>query len=228
MSTRCSAIARHSVSSKRSGQSAQASLPSHPQTRWQKHKNNVSRRSVMADQNKTSPKKHGTRVHRYGPQSNRRRITLNETTDNNQIATTVSVLNNNTATTAVDRPTAVTVGDSNNNASAVGIPREESPNDNDGLPQRLDGDGSSFSDREEQDPELEELAKLRCPSERTEVIAEREQRRRGRRCADYPGLAFGSSIFSSDTLMKFSIIKNELHNILNSQLKRVSTKTRYV
>lgn len=72
------------------------------------------------------------------------------------------------------------------------------------------------------DVEAEELSKLRCTSERTEVIAEREKRKR-QRCADYPGLAFGSSIFSSDTLMKFSVIRNELHNILNSQLKRVST-----
>lgn len=74
---------------------------------------------------------------------------------------------------------------------------------------------------EENDPEIAELAKLRCTSERTEVIAERETRRR-RRCADYPGFAFGSSIFSSDTMMKFNIIKNELHNIMNTQLKRVS------
>lgn len=71
------------------------------------------------------------------------------------------------------------------------------------------------------DVETEELSKLRCTSECTEIIAEREKRRR-QRCADYPGLAFGSSIFSSDTLMKFSVIRNELHNILNSQLKRVS------
>lgn len=39
---------------------------------------------------------------------------------------------------------------------------------------------------EEQDPETLELAKLRCTSERTEVIAEREHRRQ-KRCADYPG-----------------------------------------
>lgn len=71
------------------------------------------------------------------------------------------------------------------------------------------------------DAETEELSKLRCTSECTEIVAEREKRRR-QRCADYPGLAFGSSIFSSDTLMKFSVIRNELHNILNSQLKRVS------
>ncbi|KYB24969.1 Tropomyosin-2-like Protein [Tribolium castaneum] len=81
-------------------------------------------------------------------------------------------------------------------------------------------EGSSQSDQEELDPEIEELARLRCTSERTEVVAERETRRRGRRCADYPGLAF-SSIFSSDTLIKFSIIRNELHNIMNTQLKRV-------
>ncbi|XP_044737653.1 uncharacterized protein LOC123299342 [Chrysoperla carnea] len=85
---------------------------------------------------------------------------------------------------------------------------------------RSAGEGSSQSDTDEEDPEIEELASLRCPSERTEVIAERETRRR-RRCADYPGLAFGRSIFSSDTMMKFSIIRNELHNIMNTQLKRV-------
>lgn len=84
---------------------------------------------------------------------------------------------------------------------------------------RSEADGSE--DGTLPDVETEELSKLRCTSERTEIIAEREKRRR-QRCADYPGLAFGSSIFSSDTLMKFSVIKNELHNILNSQLKRVS------
>lgn len=70
------------------------------------------------------------------------------------------------------------------------------------------------------DLETQELARLRCTSERTELVAERENRRKNR-CADYPGLAFGRSIFSSDTMMKFSIIKNELHNIMNAQLKRV-------
>ncbi|KAJ8911614.1 hypothetical protein NQ315_017124 [Exocentrus adspersus] len=89
---------------------------------------------------------------------------------------------------------------------------------------RPEAEGSSLSDQENEfkeenlDPEIEELSKLRCTSEMTEVVAEREKRR-NRRCADYPGLAF-SSIFSSDTLMKFSIIRNELHNIMNTQLKR--------
>lgn len=93
---------------------------------------------------------------------------------------------------------------------------------------RPEAEGSSLSDQENEfkedniDPEIEELSKLRCTSEMTEVVAEREKRR-NRRCADYPGLAF-SSIFSSDTLMKFSIIRNELHNIMNTQLKRVGTR----
>lgn len=83
---------------------------------------------------------------------------------------------------------------------------------------RARGDGNSDN---EEDPELAEFAKLRCSSERAEVQAEREARRR-KRCADYPGLAFGCSIFSSDTMMKFNLIKNELQNIKLNQLKRVS------
>ncbi|KAG7201628.1 hypothetical protein KM043_004365 [Ampulex compressa] len=86
---------------------------------------------------------------------------------------------------------------------------------------RGDGNSDDESTNVEEDPELAELAKLRCPSERAEVQAEREARRR-KRCADYPGLAFGCSIFSSDTMMKFSLIRNELQNISGNQLKRVS------
>ena len=69
------------------------------------------------------------------------------------------------------------------------------------------------------DVEMAELAALRCQSVRTEVVA--EKLRRKNRCADYPGFAFGFSLFSSDTMMKFNIIKNELHNIKNNLLKRV-------
>merc|ERR1712122_34780 len=71
--------------------------------------------------------------------------------------------------------------------------------------------------------ETAELSRLRCTSIRTEEIAEKQQRRADRRnrCADYPGLAFGSAAFGSETMMKFNIIKNELHNIMRSQLKRV-------
>ncbi|XP_038221792.1 tropomyosin-2 isoform X4 [Zerene cesonia] len=93
--------------------------------------------------------------------------------------------------------------------------------------ERSAGDGSEVvplaSDISDDDPETAELAKLRCPSECTEVLAARENRR-NRRCADYPGLAFGSSIFSSDTMMKFSIIKNELQNIKNTALKRAESE----
>jgi hypothetical protein len=71
-----------------------------------------------------------------------------------------------------------------------------------------------------------EWAKLRCGSLTTEELVRQQQEREARRsrqnrCADYPGLAFGSAMFGSDTTMKFNIIKNELHNIMRSQLKRV-------
>ncbi|XP_066147435.1 tropomyosin-1, isoforms 9A/A/B isoform X9 [Euwallacea fornicatus] len=95
------------------------------------------------------------------------------------------------------------------------------------LVERPEAEGSSLSDQEiekvDLDPETEELSKLRCTSERMEVIAEKEMRRRGPRCADYPGLAF-SSTFSSDTLMKFNIIRNEIQNIMNTQLKRAESE----
>ena len=71
-------------------------------------------------------------------------------------------------------------------------------------------------------------SKLRCGSLRTEEVAEREKQkqlrlknRQSRQSKDYPGLAFGSAMFGSDTTMKFNIIKNELTNIMRSQLKRV-------
>lgn len=85
---------------------------------------------------------------------------------------------------------------------------------------RSAGDGAENIAEEEDDDETVELSKLRCTSERTEVIAEREHRRQ-KKCADYPGLAFGRSIFSSDSMMKFNIIRNELQNIMNNQLRRV-------
>lgn len=95
------------------------------------------------------------------------------------------------------------------------IPKDDrQPMDNDD-----DGIGDEIFEIEN-DPEAAEWSKLRCTSERTEDVAEREHRRQ-RRCADYPGLAFGRSIFSSDTMMKFNIIRNELHNIMKTQLKRV-------
>ncbi|XP_030375973.1 microtubule-associated protein futsch isoform X4 [Scaptodrosophila lebanonensis] len=77
---------------------------------------------------------------------------------------------------------------------------------------------------DDEDTQAAEWAKLRCTSEAAEIVAEREARRNKGRCADYPGLAFGRSIFSSDTMMKFNIIRNELHNIMNTQLKRAESE----
>ncbi|EEC03935.1 uncharacterized protein LOC8027394 [Ixodes scapularis] len=69
--------------------------------------------------------------------------------------------------------------------------------------------------------ESDELSQLRCSSIQTEqVIAERNRRNNRQPSAGYPGLAFGGSIFSSGTLMRFRVIANELHNITNVQLKR--------
>lgn len=71
------------------------------------------------------------------------------------------------------------------------------------------------------DPDSDELSRLRCSSVQTEqVIAERNRRNARQPSAGYPGLAFGGSIFSSGTLMRFRVIANELHNITNVQLKR--------
>lgn len=78
-----------------------------------------------------------------------------------------------------------------------------------------------WDDTVDPDPESEEYTRLRCSSIQTEVINEKQKRKNRTPSAGYPGLAFGSSIFSSGTLMKFNIISNELHNIQNVQLKRV-------
>uniref|UniRef100_A0A1A9VE86 Uncharacterized protein n=1 Tax=Glossina austeni TaxID=7395 RepID=A0A1A9VE86_GLOAU len=89
--------------------------------------------------------------------------------------------------------------------------------------------GSAATDEgiaiDDDDMQTAEWAKLRCTSEAAEIVAEREARRSKNRCSDYPGLAFGRSIFSSDTMMKFNIIRNELHNIMNTQLKRVISES---
>lgn len=71
------------------------------------------------------------------------------------------------------------------------------------------------------DADADELERLRCSSVQTEqVIAERNRRNARQPSAGYPGLAFGGSVFSSSTLMRFRVIANELHNITNVQLKR--------
>ncbi len=96
-------------------------------------------------------------------------------------------------------------------ASGGGGPQEEH-----------DGHGTA-----EDEEDNNEWSKLRCGSLTTEELVQKEREKEARRanrqnrCADYPGFAFGSAMFGSDTTMKFNIIKNELHNIMRSQLKRV-------
>ena len=103
---------------------------------------------------------------------------------------------------------------------AFGFESESNPNNNLFSSPHLDmSTAAAAADLNGNDAETEALAKLRCQSVRTEVIAEKIRRKN--RCADYPGFAFGFSVFSSDTMMKFNIIKNELHNIKNNLLKRV-------
>lgn len=184
------------------------------------------------------PRNHGSR--RKQPHSTDKPIKVENTCNLPAVAlanncdNTKSVCDNNVEARIVDNSNIV---NNNENTSITNNNRIEHKDVRDQVPQkntksrrpsksykdipRPAAEGSSQSDVENEDPEQAELAKLRCTSERTEVVAERETRRRNRRCADYPGLAFGSSIFSSDTMMKFSIIRNELHNIMNTQLKRV-------
>lgn len=64
----------------------------------------------------------------------------------------------------------------------------------------------------------EDWSKLRCTSVLSEVVAENERRRNKKK--DDTEIIFAEAVFRSDTLMKFNIIKNELHNIQKSQLRR--------
>ena len=95
-----------------------------------------------------------------------------------------------------------------------------------GTPNNNNHEDAAENGEEEEDDSSEELSKLRCKSIQTEEIVsqkkeKQEREKRRNRCADYPGFAFGSAMFGSDTTMKFNIIKNELHNIMKSQLRRV-------
>ena len=67
--------------------------------------------------------------------------------------------------------------------------------------------GLQAEDSSDEDAETAALSRLRCTSLRTEEIADREKQKQAReqrrnRCADYPGLAFGSATFGSETMMK--------------------------
>ncbi|XP_075732442.1 uncharacterized protein LOC119170385 [Rhipicephalus microplus] len=95
------------------------------------------------------------------------------------------------------------------------LPAERPTVEGSDRPSRSPADGGDL------DADADELERLRCSSVQTEqVIAERNRRNARQPSAGYPGLAFGGSIFSSNTLMRFRIIANELHNITNVQLKR--------
>jgi hypothetical protein len=105
-------------------------------------------------------------------------------------------------------------------ASALGSTRQSTPSD---VNANLGAASCDSTDYE--DEETAELARLRCRSICTEAVAERHKRKHNR-SSDYPGLAFGTSVFSSNTMMKFSIIKNELHNVMHVQLRRVRADER--
>jgi len=127
-----------------------------------------------------------------------------------------NTMHNGTVTPSIDNEEAEE-HDSDNNIGRVNSGSVMRQHENIVNSGNSSGDLRSDSSPSSDDKELEELAKLRCASVSTEVVAQRYKRR----CSDYPGFAFGSSVFSSNTMMKFSIIKNELHNIQNVQLKRV-------
>ncbi len=92
----------------------------------------------------------------------------------------------------------------------VGIGRTMSPReeDDDGSTEKTNVvDPHPGGSSDEYDAETAELSRLRCTSVRTEEIADREKQKQAReqrrnRCADYPGLAFGSATFGSETMMK--------------------------
>lgn len=64
---------------------------------------------------------------------------------------------------------------------------------------------------------LEDKDDLICSSLPTEVLNERERRK----SIGYPGLALSSSMFFSNSMLRYKLISNELYNIQNVQLKRV-------
>ena len=73
--------------------------------------------------------------------------------------------------------------------------------------------------------ESSEFAGLPCSSLQTETI-QNEIRKKRQPSAGYPGLAVGSPMFSG-TIMKFSLISNELKNIQNVWLKRVCNPSKH-
>ena len=99
--------------------------------------------------------------------------------------------------------------------------REELTSDRNATANRTAGDGAEDtyeSELNNMSEDSHEFDGLRCSSLQTELIQDKRKRRQP--SAGYPGLAFNSPMFSG-TIMKFSLIANELKNIQNVWLKRV-------
>ena len=63
----------------------------------------------------------------------------------------------------------------------------------------------------------EDYASVRCKS----LPIEQTETRRRKSKSKFPGLALGASLMKSPAEMKYQIIGNELHNIINVHMKRV-------
>lgn len=81
----------------------------------------------------------------------------------------------------------------------------------------MDGSGAAAKDDFSSN---EDLSSLRCSSMPVESC-----RRKREPTAGYPGLAFGSPMYSN-TLFKFSLIANEIKDLKQNQLKKVSGSRR--
>lgn len=76
----------------------------------------------------------------------------------------------------------------------------------------------SVPEDKSKDEGSEDWSKMRCTSAFSEEVADKE-RKKNKNKDDLEHI-FAEAVFRSDTLMRFNIIKNELHNIQKSQLRR--------
>lgn len=85
----------------------------------------------------------------------------------------------------------------------------------------IENNGRESSNDNNNNDDDDDISYLRCSSLQTEDIQRRRQRQNQRQSsAGYPGLAFGSPMYSN-TLFKFSIIANEIKDLKQNQLKKV-------
>ncbi|XP_055342220.1 tropomyosin isoforms c/e-like isoform X1 [Paramacrobiotus metropolitanus] len=71
--------------------------------------------------------------------------------------------------------------------------------------------------------EGEDYSSVRCKSQSVEQISSQHKQAQTRK-SRFPGLALGSSLMKSPAEMKFQIIGNELHNIINVHMKRAEAE----